>query len=74
MAVPTISEVRLEPWRPRVIVLSRFSAEPGFSVAVSFGIFVCRVCAFVWRQGIQTAVTRYSLQMIAASIDNGRHS
>jgi hypothetical protein len=47
-----------------VIVLSRFSAEPGFSVAVSFGIFVCRVCTFVWRQGIQTTVTRYSLQMI----------
>jgi nucleoside-diphosphate-sugar epimerase len=23
-----------------------------------------RVCTFVWRQGIQTTVTRYSLQMI----------
>jgi hypothetical protein len=32
--------------------------------AVSFGIFVCRVCTFVWRQGIQTTVRRYSLQMI----------
>jgi hypothetical protein len=35
MALPIVSEVRtLEPWQPRAIVLSRFSAEPAFSVAV----------------------------------------
>jgi hypothetical protein len=30
----------LEPWQPRAIVLSRFSAEPAFSAAALFGTFV----------------------------------
>jgi hypothetical protein len=37
-------------------VLSRFSAEPAFSAAVSFGIFVCTAFAFRLHQGIPTAV------------------
>ena len=65
MALPITSEVgTLEPWQPRAIVLSRFSAEPAFSVAVSFGIFVCTAFAFGLHQGIRTAVTRYFLLMI----------
>ena len=65
MALPIVSEVgALEPWQPRVIVLSRFSAEPAFSVAVLFGIFVCTAFVFGSHQGIRTAVTRYSVLMI----------
>jgi pterin-4a-carbinolamine dehydratase len=41
LAFPVFSEVRkLESWQPQANVLSRFSAEPGFSVAALFGIFV----------------------------------
>jgi hypothetical protein len=57
MALPIISEVgKLEPWQLGAIVLSRFSAEPAFSAAVSFGIFVCTAFAFGLHQGIPTAV------------------
>ena len=60
MALPIITEVgTLEPWQPGAIVLSRFSAEPAFSAAVLFGIFVCTAFAFGLHQGIRTAVTRY---------------
>jgi hypothetical protein len=52
-------------------VLSRFSAEPAFSVAVSFGIFVCTAFAFGSHQGIRTTVRRYSLRMIR-SFDRSR--
>src|SRR6516165_43380 len=62
-AIPVVSEA-LEPWQPRAIVLSRFSAEPASSAAVSFGIFVCTASVFGSHQGIRTAVTRYSLLMI----------
>jgi hypothetical protein len=65
MALPIVSEVGvLEPWRPRAIVLSRFSAEPAFSVAALSSIFACTTFAFGLHQGIRTAVTRYSLLMI----------
>jgi hypothetical protein len=41
-ALTIVNEVgTLESWRPRAIVLSQCSAEPVFSVAVLFGIFVC---------------------------------
>jgi hypothetical protein len=41
VALPIVSEVgKLESWQPQAIVLSRFSAEPAFSVAELFGIFV----------------------------------
>jgi hypothetical protein len=45
-------------------VLSRFSAEPAFSVAVLFGIFVCTAFVFGLHQGIRIAVMRYSVLMI----------
>ena len=65
MALPIVSEVgALEPWRPRAIVLSRFSAEPAFSVAVLFGIFVCTAFVFGLHQGIRTAVVHYLVLMI----------
>ena len=41
-ALPIANEVEtLQSWQLRVIVLSQCSAEPVFSVAVLFGIFVC---------------------------------
>jgi 4a-hydroxytetrahydrobiopterin dehydratase len=41
-ALPIVNEVEtLESWQLRVIVLSQYSAEPAFSAAVLFGIFVC---------------------------------
>ena len=40
------------------------SAEPAFSVAVLFGIFVCTAFVFGLHQGIRTAVMRYSVLMI----------
>jgi hypothetical protein len=49
-----------------VIVLSRFSAEPTFSVAALSSIFVCTVFAFGLHQGIPTAVTHGFLPMIGA--------
>jgi hypothetical protein len=62
---PIISEVgKLEPWQTRAIVLSPFSAEPAFSVAVSFGIFVCTAFAFGLHQGIPTAATCCVVLMI----------
>ena len=40
-ALPIVNEVGILPsWQPRAIVLSQCSAEPVFSVAVLFGIFV----------------------------------
>jgi hypothetical protein len=65
MALPIVSEIgALGPWRPRAIVLSQFSAEPAFSVAVLFGIFVCTAFVFGLHQGIRTAIMRYSVLMI----------
>ena len=65
MALPITTKVEiLEPWQLRAIVLSRFSAEPAFSAAVSFDICVCTAFAFGSHQGIRTAVTRHSLPMI----------
>jgi hypothetical protein len=65
MALPIANKIgTLEPWQSPATVLSRFSAEPAFSAAVSFGIFVCATFAFGLHQGIRTAVTRYSLLMI----------
>ena len=62
---PIISEVgTLEPCQTRAIVLSPFSAEPAFSVAVSFGIFVCTTFLFGLHQGIPTASTRCVVLMI----------
>jgi hypothetical protein len=49
-----------------VIVLSRFSAEPTFSVAALSSIFVCTVFAFGLHQGIPTAVMHGFLPMIGA--------
>ena len=72
MALPIISEVgKLEPWQLGAIVLSRFSAEPAFSVDVLFGIFVSTAFAFGSHQGIRTTVRRYSLRMIR-SFDRSR--
>lgn len=39
-------------------MLLRFSAEPAFSVAILFDIFVCTAFAFVSHHGIRTAVSR----------------
>jgi hypothetical protein len=65
MALPIANKIgTLEPWQSPAIVLSRFSAEPAFSAAVSFGIFVCATFAFGLHQGIRTAVMRYSVLMI----------
>ena len=65
IALPITTKVgTLEPWQPRAILSSRFSAEPAFSAAVSFGISVCTTFAFGSHQGIRTAVTRYFLLMI----------
>ena len=59
MALPIDTKVgTLEPWQPRAIVLSRFSAEPAFSAAALFGNFVCTTFAFGLHQGIQIAVVR----------------
>ena len=65
MTLPIISEVgKLEPWQLGAIVLSRFSAEPAFSAAVSFGIFVSTAFAFGLHQGIPTTVTCCVILMI----------
>jgi hypothetical protein len=45
--------------------------EPAFSVAESFGIFVCTALAFGLQQGIQTAVTR-SLVLMIRTFDRSR--
>jgi hypothetical protein len=39
-------------------------AEPAFSAAVSFGVFVCTAFAFGLHQGIPTAVTGCVILMI----------
>jgi hypothetical protein len=45
-------------------VLSQFSAEPVFSVAVLFDIFVCTAFVFGSDQGIRIAVMHYLVLMI----------
>jgi hypothetical protein len=72
MALPIISEVgKLELWQLGAIVLSRFSVEPAFSAAVSFGIFVCTAFAFGLHQGIPTAVT-YCVILMIRNFDRSR--
>jgi hypothetical protein len=64
-ALPIVSEVgTLESWQPRAIVLLRCSAEPVFSIAVLFDIFVCTALVGELHHGIQTAVMHYLVPII----------